>query len=69
VVETDFVLCDEELIFIHNTVKLSSSRFKRLVAGISPQRAGIDFQSVLVRLMVDKWHWHRVYANNPGIPS
>jgi hypothetical protein len=69
VVETDFVLCDEELIFIHNTDKLSSSRLKRLVASVSPQPAGIDFRSVPVRLVVEKWHWHRVYANDFGIPS
>jgi len=69
VVERYFVLCDEELIFIHNTDKLSSSRLKRLVAGVSPQWTRIDLQSVLVRLMVEKWHWHRVYANNFGIPS
>ena len=68
-VETDFILCDEELIFIHNTDKISSSRLKRLVAGISPQPAGIDLHSVLVRLMVEKWHWHRVYANDFGKPS
>ena len=68
-VETDFVLCHEELIFIHKTDKLSSSRLKRLVPGISPQRAGIDPQSVLVGLMLEKWHQHRVYANYFGIPS
>jgi hypothetical protein len=68
VVETDFVLCHEELIFTNNTDKLSPSKLKRLVAGISPQSPGIDLQSVLVRLMLEKWHWPRVYANDFGIP-
>ena len=49
-VETEFVLCDKELIFKHNSNKLSSSRLKRLVAGISSQSPEFDPQSVLVRL-------------------